>query len=77
MDIPPPLAIAHRVVNDEPISPEESQSVARETEGCFERWGFTETDGLDAEIDLSSLDAALPFSEIDRDVSFDSDENGD
>ncbi|PQJ36502.1 hypothetical protein BSZ35_14230 [Salinibacter sp. 10B] len=34
-------------------------------------WRFTETDGLDAEIDLPSLDAALPISEIYLDVSFD------
>ncbi|PSQ96021.1 MAG: hypothetical protein BRD55_08215 [Bacteroidetes bacterium SW_9_63_38] len=38
-------------------------------------WRFTETDGLDAEIDLPSLDATLPLSEIYLDVSFDSDEN--
>jgi len=38
-------------------------------------WRFTETDGLDAEIDLPSLDAALPLSEIYLDVSFESDEN--
>ena len=39
-------------------------------------WRFTETDGVDAEIDLPSLDATLPLSEIYRDVSFESDENG-
>jgi Uma2 family endonuclease len=38
-------------------------------------WRFTETDGLDAEIDLPSLDASLPLSEIYLDVSFESDEN--
>jgi Uma2 family endonuclease len=38
-------------------------------------WRFTETDGLDAEIDLPSLDATLPLSEIYLDVTFDSDEN--
>ena len=38
-------------------------------------WRFTETDGLDAEIDLPTLDATLPFSEIYLDVSFESDEN--
>ena len=38
-------------------------------------WRFTETDGLDAEIDLPTLDAALPLSEIYRDISFESDEN--
>jgi Uma2 family endonuclease len=38
-------------------------------------WRFTETDGLDAEIDLPSLDATLPLSEIYLDVAFDSDEN--
>lgn len=37
-------------------------------------WRFTETTGLDAEIDLPSLDAALPFSEIYLDVEFDSNE---
>ncbi len=40
-----------------------------------ESWRFTETDGLDAEIDLPSLDASLPLSEIYLDVSFESDEN--
>jgi Uma2 family endonuclease len=38
-------------------------------------WRFTETDGLDAEIDLPSLDVALPVSEIYLDISFESDEN--
>ena len=38
-------------------------------------WRFTETDGLDAEIDLPTLDASLPLSEIYLDVSFESDEN--
>lgn len=38
-------------------------------------WHFTETDGLDAEIECPSLDAALSLSEIYRDVSFESDEN--
>jgi len=37
-------------------------------------WRFTETDGLDAEIDLPSLDVTLPISEIYLDVSFDIDE---
>ena len=36
---------------------------------------FPETDGLDAKIDCPSLDATLPISEIDLDVSFDSDEH--
>ena len=40
-----------------------------------EGWRFTEADGLDAEIDLPTLDAALPLSEIYRDISFESDEN--
>jgi len=40
-----------------------------------EGWHFTEADGLDAEIDLPTLDAALPLSEIYRDISFESDEN--
>ena len=39
-------------------------------------WHFTETDRLDAEIDLPTLDATLPFSEIYRDVSYESDEGG-
>ncbi len=38
-------------------------------------WRFTETDGLDAEIDLPTLDATLPLTEIYLDVSFESDEN--
>jgi len=38
-------------------------------------WRFTETDGLDAEIDLPTLDATLPLTEIYLDVSLESDEN--
>lgn len=33
-------------------------------------WRFTETDGLDAEIDLPSLDATLPLSEVYLDIAF-------
>jgi hypothetical protein len=36
---------------------------------------FPEPGGLDAEIDLPSLDATLPFSEIYLDVPFEFDEN--
>jgi Uma2 family endonuclease len=39
-------------------------------------WRFTETDGLDAEIDLPSLDAALPLSEIYLDIAFESEAPG-
>lgn len=39
-------------------------------------WRFTETDGLDAEIDLPSLDAALPLSEIYLDIAFESEDPG-
>lgn len=38
-------------------------------------WHFTETDGLDAEIDLPTLDATLPLSEIYLDVSVEPDGN--
>lgn len=38
-------------------------------------WHFTETDGLDAEIECPTLDAALPLSEVYLDVSVESDEN--
>lgn len=38
-------------------------------------WHFTETDGLDAEIEYPTLDAALPLSEVYLDVSIESDEN--
>ena len=38
-------------------------------------WRFTETDGLDATVDLPTLDATLPLPEIYLDVSFESDEN--
>jgi hypothetical protein len=38
-------------------------------------WRVTETDGLDTEIALPRLDAALPLSEVYLDVSFESDEN--
>jgi len=44
-----------------------AEHYARQDDGS---WRFTETDGLDAEIDLPSLDAALPLSEIYLDVSF-------
>ncbi len=38
-------------------------------------WHFTETDGLDAEIECPSLDATLSLSEIYLDVSVESDEH--
>ena len=37
-------------------------------------WRFVETDGRDAEIDLPTLDASLPLSEVYLDVSVESDE---
>ena len=39
-------------------------------------WRFTETDGLDAEIDLPSLDAALPLSELYLDIAFEPEGTG-
>jgi len=36
---------------------------------------FSKTDGLDAKIDCPSLDATLPISEFNLDVSFDSNEH--